>query len=297
MKGAFAASPEALEDRCLSFVELHAWPLSDQLNWKGWLGNFISTDEKYYARCLLEGFMYYNSPHSDALYVAAFHNLSRDLVNGLDAANGHIAWLNFLSSVVISHVEGERPSPADSGFAFARRGRKLFGIPEPRIMNPKDALDLLAAAPSTPVVFVDDILGSGKQLETMWRRDYGRGYTFESIASKNHVNMWYIPLLATQYGVERVRPLTPGVQICPAHLITSKYSALDPDSLLWPTGERDAGCDFVEHVSKRAGLSAAECWGFHNLGLAVAILDTIPDASLPIFYSERSGWRPLMRRR
>ncbi len=164
-------------------------------------------------------------------------------------------------------------------------------------MSPADALDLLAAAPQTPMVFVDDILGSGKQLETMWRRDYGRGYTFASIASKNQVNMWYIPLLATQYGLERVRPLTPGVKITAALLITNKYSALDPESLLWPAGEHNAGRDFVEHVSTRAGLGPTECWGFHNLGLAVAILDTIPDASLPIFYSERNGWRPLMRRR
>jgi hypothetical protein len=298
MNGAFAESPEALEERCATFVEVQAWPLLEQLNWKAWLGNFTSDDECYFARCLLEAFLYYNTAHSDALYRAAFHGLSRSIIRvGSTPAEGTAAWQEFLRSVVITYVEGEHPSPTDSGFTFARRARKLFGIPEDRILGPAAALDVLAAAPATPVVFVDDILGSGKQLETMWRRDYGHGYSFSSIAASATLATWYIPLLATEYGVARVAPLTAGVTIAPAHLISERYSALHPTSIIWRSGDLDSGRDFVERVSLRAGYGPSECWGFHQLGLAVGILDTIPDASLPLFYSERNSWRPLMRRR
>jgi hypothetical protein len=140
-------------------------------------------------------------------------------------------------------------------------------------------------------------LGSGKQFERTWHRDYGSGRSFAGLATSTRIAVWYIPLLASAYGVQRVTPLTIGATIRPAHVIGEEYSANSDVSTVWPDGTADAGRDFVERVSMKAGYNASECWGFHSLGLCVAILDTIPDASLPIFYSRRSGWRPLMARR
>jgi hypothetical protein len=57
----------------------------------------------------------------------------------------------------------------------------------------------------------------------------------------------------------------------------------------------------LKRISERAGYiqenGGPDDWrGFHGLGLTVAFEHGIPDASLPIFFSERNGWKPLMRR-
>jgi hypothetical protein len=296
MKGSFSQSPHALEERCNTFVAIQAWPLLNELNWQGWLSNFTEA-ERHLARCLLEAFLYFGDAHSNALYRAAFHGLSRTIARTADTpSQGADAWRQFLETALITYVEGEEPSATDSGIAFARRARNLFGIPDERILRPAAALRALTQDSSLPVVFVDDFLGSGKQLEWTWRRSYVDGYSFADIAASDRVNIWYIPLLATQYGIERVTPLTTGVAIEPAHLLTQRYSARDDESIVWPPDQQEAGRDFVESVSLRAGYAPHECWGFHELALTVGILDTIPDASLPLLHSTRNGWRPLMRR-
>jgi hypothetical protein len=296
MQGRFARSDAALNERCTSFVQLQVWPLTQQLDWRGWLSNFSTLQEQFFARCLLEAFLYYSTAHSDALLLAAFHALSRDVCNGSDADERERQWSTFVDKVLVTYAEGERPSPTDSGLGFARRGRLVLGIPEDRILSPQKTLEVLERDPTVPVVFVDDFLGSGKQFETTWFRDYS-GRSFASLSSHSSPSRWYIPLLATEYGVNRVRPLISGAKVCPAHTLTNRYSALSDHSMIWPPGRLDDARDFVEIASQRAGYPTSECWGFHRLALCVGILDTIPDASLPLFYSTRNSWRPLIRRR
>lgn len=299
MQGRFARSPAALDERCTAFVQLQAWPLLERLDWQGWLSNFSIGDEPFYARCLLEAFIYFSAVHSEALLRAAFHALSRDVCSReSDPGARTTLWRNFLDRVVLTYVEGEQPSPTDSGLAFARRGRIILGIPQDRIVAPARALELLERDRNLPVVFLDDFVGSGKQFEKTWARPYtGAGDSFASLASQASTPIWYVPLLATQYGLNRLGPLAPGAKICPAHTITDRYSALSDVSLIWPVHLVNEGRDFVESSSQRAGYPSSECWGFHRLGLCIGIIDSIPDSSLPLFYSERNGWRPLIARR
>ena len=299
MQGLFAQSPEALEERCTTFVGLHVWPLKDRLNWTAWLLNFPDSQELFYARCLLESFLYFSEDHADALLRSAFHALSRDVCGGLTLQDERRAsWRGFLGRVLITYVEGEHPSPTDSGLSFARRARKVLGIPEERIVRPERAVQLLQRDETIPVVFLDDFLGSGRQFEATWSRAYAPvGASFASLAASHQLTVTYVPLLASTYGLDRVTPLTRGATIHPGHALSARYSAKGPDSAVWPDGKQAEGVAFVEAVSKRAGYQPSDCWGFHGLGLCVAILDTIPDSSLPLFYSNRNNWRPLMVRR
>lgn len=294
MGGAFAEFPEALQERCASFVQVQAWPLLNELDWNGWLMNF-SPSELPFARTLLEAFVYFREPQAHALLRAAFHSISRELEAAWDDPTvARAAWSNFRDRVIVSYVEGEQPSPTDSGLGFARRARIILGIPEGRIVRPDELVRVLQRDPTTPALFLDDFLGSGEQLRTTWGRQYG-GIRLRDLTLGNPI--WYVPLLATEYGIQRVSPLVPGVRIRPAHVLTSRYSAYAEDSEIWRAGELEVGKQFVADASARAGYPEPACWGFHRLALCVALLDTIPDASLPLFYSERNGWRPLVRRR
>jgi hypothetical protein len=299
VQGIFARSPAALDERCATFVHVQAWPLLGNLDWKGWLTNFSDQKDLFFARCLLESFLYYNVSHSEALLLHAFHALSREVcVSSSNDTLRRDLWREFLSRVIITYVEGETPSPTDSGLAFARRGRILLGIPQARILSPELALATLVAEPSIPIVFLDDFLGSGKQFEHTWHRTYGAvARSFATVASQGNSSIWYIPLFATAYGIRRVTPITIGASIRPAHVLSERFPAFSDESDIWPEGQHDEGRAFVERASVRAGYSPPGCWGFHSLGLCIAVTDTIPDASLPLFYSERNGWHPLMARR
>jgi hypothetical protein len=58
----------------------------------------------------------------------------------------------------------------------------------------------------------------------------------------------------------------------------------------------------VKAVSARIGIpdsggAVVNDWqGFHCLGLSLAFYDSVPDATLPIFYWEENGWNPLIKK-
>ncbi len=60
-------------------------------------------------------------------------------------------WNAFLGRALFTFVEGEVSSPADSGYAFARRARDILGIPEERILHPSDVLSILTASETSGI--------------------------------------------------------------------------------------------------------------------------------------------------
>lgn len=298
MHGLFARTAESLAERSEALVELQVWPVSTRLDWRGWLSNF-SKDEQFFARCLLEAFLYYGEDQARALLSAAFHGISRDVARSANTySERETLWHAFIDSVVVTYVEGETPSPTDSGFAFARKARQVLGVDESRILRPVEALQT-SQREHCPILFVDDFVGSGKQFESTWQRQLTGGLTgtFRDLARTGTSSIWYAPLIATQYGLSRLAVKAPEAIIRPAHTIGVEYSSNHDEALVWPSGAHDDARQFVEDATKRAGYKVSEAWGFHDLGLGIAITDTIPDACLPIFYSEKNNWRPLMARR
>jgi hypothetical protein len=295
VKGLLADRAEALDDRCVTFTRLNVWPSSTALNWRGWLSNF-QVPELRFARSLLEAFCYFGPPQTEALLRSAFHSISREVVAGATTEDfARKVWQNFLSEVIVTFVEGERPSPTDSGYAFARRARDLLGVPEDRVLFPDRALELVLANPMLPLVFVDDVTCSGQQFEKTWSRPRSHlgGQSFASSAANN---VWYVPLIATWKGIQHIESRFQTVRLRPAHRVVEEYSAFSDKSIIWPDGSHSEARAFVEAASQRAGNFGADAWGFHGLGLSIAVNDSIPDCSLPLYYSTDNGWIPLMRR-
>lgn len=88
------------------------------------------------------------------------------------------------------------------------------------------------------------------------------------------------------------------VKVSAAHLLPPTYSAIAPDSILWPASLRNDGIRFIERASARAGIPDEDWRGYAGLGLALAFDHyTTPDATLPLFYWEQNGWTPLVHRK
>lgn len=294
--------------KCESFVDYHLWPLYEKLNPRDWLSNFKDTEQEM-AVHLLNAFIYFSDIITDQLFITAFLGLSRTLrpLHPSYVRNKN-AWSYFIDNILVTHVTGEIPNTTDSGYAFARRSRQLLGIQEDRIVEPGDAIVLMYRNAPTPwpVVFVDDFVGSGNQFRDTWFREYRvtpkKTTSFAELSKNRGQRFFYTPVICTSKGKATIERACPEVLLCPAHVVPENYSAIVADSVVWPLTLRSQARDFIYEVSQRAGIpdtdgtDTSDWQGFHKLGLTLAFAHSIPDATLPIFYWQSNGWKPLLRK-
>ena len=258
-------------------------------------------DEQVYALHLLNAFLFFSEPLTKQLLFAAFQALSMPVVLGKRLATARADWASFLDSVLVTRVTGEIPSDADSGYIFSRLARQKLGLPEDQILAPEITADKILQQRSGRIVFLDDFVGSGRQLIATWNREmmiHGTPISFKALASAfSNVEFYYCPLICTEYGLQNVRRECPEIHIRSGHLLPDTYNALHPNSVIWPPQLRREGATFIEQASKRAGIPDNQWRGFHGLGLTLAFYHCIPDATLPIFYWNQNNWRPLMERK
>ena len=284
--------------KCSSFVDFQLWPIRSMMDPEGWLHNFTSHEQEY-AHHLLNSFLYYSEPLMRALFIAGFQNISSTRRHAARLYHPEqLAWREFCDNLIVTYVTGEIPNPTDSGFLFARMARQFLGIGEGRIVDPRDALRALSMGRQRPILFVDDFVGSGEQFISTWRRPYDIGaaghLSFESYARSNSGDYYYCPLLCTSDGAQAIARSCPSVQVSPGNWLTPRYSALHPNSLVWPEHLRATGPTFVLTASQRAGIPDTDGgqndWrGFHRLGLSIAFQHSVPDATLPLFYWTAAG--------
>lgn len=292
--------------KCSYFVDVQLWPLQSALNPGRWLENFEER-EMDYALHLLNSFLYFSDQLTNEMFVAAFQGLSNTIRRQGDSfLSAQAAWRSFVDSLIVTPISGEVPKVTDSGNFFARKARQQLGIDERRILSPEETLQLLVTTGPCPVIFVDDFVGSGNQFLKTWQRrinlEHSICTSFKDFSSVRGSQFLYCPLLCTEYGYSRLQKECPEVLLSPTHVLSSKYSALDDNSLIWPPNLRATAVDFLYRASARAGIpdnsGGVNDWrGFHKLGLTVAFAHSVPDATLPIFYWEEKGWKPLIPQR
>lgn len=287
--------------KCNYFVDVQIWPIHSVMNPERWLSNFKKS-EMDHAVHLLYSFMYYDEKLTNRMFVAAFEGLSRLLVRDDIALSGiRESWRSFVDNVFITHVTGETPSTTDSGLAFARKARQLLDIPEERVLSSEDALLLLSQPEPRSIVFVDDFVGSGRQFLHTWERNFEKSgnLSFKKVASKSNHKFYYCPLLCTEFGLKKIKSKCSRVLVNPAHILSARYNALAPDSIIWPPELQPSASEFIWKASKRAGVKGVNWKGYDDLGLTLAFHSggfTVPDATLPIIYWSDNGWKPLINK-
>lgn len=301
-------SPSMTKDLVLSkcdyFIDVQLWPLHNTLNYSQWLENFRDTEMEH-AVSLLNSFLYFSDALINQMFIAAFHGLCNKIGRTGDSSlTPQVAWRSFIDSVIVTLVTGEDPNISDSSFGFARKARQQLGIKESQLKNQESCLRFLVERGPRPVIFVDDFVGCGNQLVETWERiiklNNSTSISFKNISTMKGSSFFYCPLLCTEYGYKRLQIKCPEVMLTPAHILSSEYSALVDDSIIWPAHLRKTAVDFLYQVSKRAGIPEngdVNDWrGFHKLGLAIAFAHSVPDATMPIFYWEKNGWKPLIKK-
>ncbi|ARR53196.1 hypothetical protein HY78_06945 [Rhizorhabdus wittichii DC-6] len=290
-------------EACGRLVDFGAWDQT-KIDPEGWLGNFAAS-ERPFALVLLSRFTFLADHLVDQLFRSAFQNLSAMLLEDWPVfSDACERWSAFCGEALITIVQGEDPNPSDSGWFFARKTRQAIGIDQNQLFEPREVIAKLVEGFSGPVVFVDDFVGSGEQFLATWRRQYVHASgtaSFATLAASSSATFFYCNAMTTEYGRKRLHRHVPGVRISAGNVIPERYSLADPGSLLWPKSIRGDGIALVEAIGRRLGYKAddggEDDWrGFHQLGLGLAFQHSVPDANLPIFFTDRNGWTPLVRR-
>lgn len=267
------------------------WACEPKLRPRAWLDNFDAED-KNIAALLLDRFIYYSDEHTNSLLLAAFHSLG-----SIDTPE----ILPKLNDAKFTLVTGETPNPTDSGYAICRKVRQLLHVPDENIVEPIEAIE--HALMGGTVIFLDDFVGSGDQFLTTWKRKYlPRNLSFEDISSMKNNLCLYITLVTTDFGLNNINKNAPNVIVSAAHCITEKSTIRGIDLKGISNQQLDV---FLEKYSRRltpqddyiARHVAYKKYGYKQRGLLFGFEHSIPDATLPIFWSlGRNGWTPLVER-
>ena len=110
-------------DRYKYFREVQVWPIADDFNFQGWLGNFKDNDYKI-ACHILDFFNYYPKKMVDQMLIASVGRA------GYELSKYFSDWKHddFKSRCFYSFIPGETPNPSDSGNLFILTSLIIFVI-------------------------------------------------------------------------------------------------------------------------------------------------------------------------
>lgn len=283
--------------KCEVLKRARMWPAEPRMRPRLWLRNFALEDQAT-AAALLDRFTFYSAQHTDALLVASFNALGDGRPKSpFPRARDEL--LSALDSAVFTPVLGEVPDPTDSGNFLCRRTRQLM-FPGANTVGIDAALD--HAYQGHPVVFVDDFVGSGDQFLETWKRAL-HGRSFEDAERKTGFVPIYVALVSTQYGLSQIRSRAPKVAVSVTHVledratlggIASANSGLGAaiDALLTKYAVR-----LTPREPYIAGNPLYRKYGYKERKLLMAFDHSVPDATLPIFWSPgQDNWEPLIER-
>ncbi|MBD1203454.1 MAG: hypothetical protein H9533_04875 [Rhodobacteraceae bacterium] len=291
-----------LDEKERYFRDFSVWPTHAKLNIRGWLTNFLP-EELPTAQKLISSLVFFNEQMTDALFRGALQNY-------LASLHGDVKFSQPPSTINLDEVafvlcEGEVPHPTDSAHLFARKLRDSFNVPSHSIYRPADALNQLSW--KKHYIFFDDFAGSGNQFIDTIERNHPDAPQFQSYAeliNQNTHTIAYCPCICTKTAEVNIARKYPGIKLSPSHILGPESNSTLPQSRVWSgvaRAEADDGILHIQNSSFRAGYTATDGsqdgWrGFHELGLLLAFAHGIPDASLPILYSTRNNWTPLIGR-
>ena len=277
------------------------WPAEPLLRPRAWLANFEPGD-KHIAAMLLDSFTYFDDKLTDRLLAASYNSIGDDFPKG-PAAPARQELVSAVGDAVFTPVLGERPNPTDSGNLICRKLRQVVDVPQDRIVGFSEALE--HAYSGRCVVFVDDFVGSGNQfIETFSRLESDQTpRSFVDAQTKTGFVCIYVTLICTQFGYDRIHKALPNVAISCTHVVGEEasiwgFDRTNPSSYL-------EIMDLLRRSSSRLTPSedhmqgtAEKTLGFAQRGLMLGFEHSVPDATLPIFWSKGvNNWEPLIERK
>ena len=285
--------------KCEILKRAGLWPPEPKLRPRAWLKNFDNSDA-HIAAFLLDKFTFYNKALTDALLVAAYNSIGDGMTKGPSAPSG-MDLVASISSAVLTPVRGETPNPTDSGYFLCRSARQLLHLSDSFILESDAALN--HAYTGNTVIFIDDFVGSGDQFVSTWKMVDKQGRSFADAHSKTNFTAIYVTLITTDFGLAHINNCAPSVAVCATHILERKSTieGVMHSNPSWKNPILKFLAKYTPCLTPTepyiANNTSYRMFGYKNRGLMFGFEHSIPDATLPIFWSPgHDNWEPLIER-
>lgn len=285
-------------ERSRFFQTIQTWPLDEDLNYQGWLKNFADGEERRIACIILDFFVHYSSKMVNQMLKSSVSKAGYVFSKYF----GDWQHSDFSSRCIYSFIPGESQHPTDSGNLFTRKLRDGLGIPEDQIISYQD---ITSVPPTSPIIFVDDFVGSGAQVYKAWNHNILKGNLNlkEYCEQEGHCPV-YAPLIVNYQGYEVIRDDCEGLHLCATHILGPEYNLFDSSCICWKNNPDlfQKGVDLILSKSRSLGIPSTEGRdtrdekGFNKQGLAISFEHGAPDAIPSFFYWSADNWTPLIRK-
>ena len=290
----------AILERCKKLIQYGIWDGLSTSKLLGWFANFATTEEKYFAACVLDSLIYRSDAQTLALASHLFQRILPDL-SRLDPPPVVPNWIEQMRKKspsidprvrIIPVVRPDHP-PTKSGYIVARLLKRHLGIDERWIVQPHSIEDHLRDGAAF-FLFIDDFLGTGDEFE-------GFANTLTLDQHLRSVYAAYTPLVAYKQGLTDLRVRFPYLRVMAVETLDESHRLFHAESHCFEDGLNAAEMvkTFYYQLLDRKGIriDPAYACGYGNLELAYAFQHAIPDNSLPIlWWTGTNGWNPLFVR-
>jgi hypothetical protein len=290
---------ENVISRVNSIVDVGIWDI-DKSRVTGWLAQFRTVDERYFAACLLDSLIYRSQQQFLACTRALFRGPLRWACGGKLPGISDLDLLHALQSetdrgIRLVPVIRDSDPPTKSGPLVLRYIKRALDLQADWMIWPWNVQNVIESNKLVhTIVFVDDFLGSGSQ--------FTQFITKQRLPLHNTSVQWiYAPIFGHKAGIKFVSEAHQGVNLVPMERLDETHGFFHENQ--WKllsdgaVSNNDA-MDFYADFMKRRSIDTRETsiFGFGDLGLCFGCKHGTPDNSLPILWAQSANWSCLLER-
>lgn len=263
-----------------------------------WLANFKTEEERYFAACVLGRLIFRSKNMIDSSIDQLLNCMLPTYLRqkGLYPYDDIDSFLSSIRQDDPSHfirfvgVDGSKQNDTGkSGVVVIRHYKRREKIPKSVTIRP-DALNELPEHVKC-IVFLDDMLGTGKQFETFAKT--------HALAEKSGLQIVYCPLVAFQDGLDKLGKSCPWLTVLPIETLNERHqffceSAQTPG--VWAVDGANTVLDtrgFYDRLATKRGIPKTTR---HGLDLLLGFEDSTPNNSLSVLWASSDDWANLLMR-
>nr|WP_320154051.1 hypothetical protein [uncultured Draconibacterium sp.] len=268
-----------------------------------WLDNFLDPFGKYVALKILLNSIYYSEKNIIALLKHGIYQkiIGEEIKCKLINDDAILAPRTETNSLVFKSIQKTAFIPLLDNYKPGESGNQMTRyLIQNRICTPEktyfiENLSEPEISELNTLVFLDDCIGSGNQLEDYFDKIHVREKL--DFACRNGVRVYYLILTGYNKNIATVqmKGKMKDIEIVACDELSEIDRIFNQKNIIWH--DDDEYCranEYFEHLEKEFGINQ---YGYSNLDFAVFIHNNVPDWSLPIFWMENSDWTPLMKRK
>lgn len=278
-------------ERCKLLIKYHIWDGIESYNLDGWLLNYSSDEQKFFASLVLDRLIYRSNKQMMSMLFDLFTinlpnamRLSRDPLYNPD----ELLLAKFCQKggykVRLVNVDPQDLSSQSSGFVLYLLTHK-FSIHPSFVIQLKEISQEYNNGVRSFII-IDDIICTGKQMD---------GRLKQINISKFHDATIYVAVCcAHQRGIEQLQANYPNVKFVYTEYLTEK------DNFFSSINENDGKelLKIYDNIlnSKKVNLSNGK-FGIGDLALDYAFESSTPNNCLPLLYYKNKFFNPLLKKR